>query len=86
MKGSVQKLLDNKDRVIVFEGQASVDTLATLPQSLLSGMKMNKFLGQLAVNFIRDRDPGNFRLRINKLHSIKDCEQKATGNYFFSKI
>ena len=42
VKGSVQKLLDNKDRVIVFEGQAR--------------------------------------------HSIKDCELKATGNYFFSKI
>merc|ERR1712172_277450 len=45
------------DRVIVFEGQASVDTLANSPQPLLSGM--------------------------NKLDSIKDCEQKASGNYFF---
>jgi len=67
------------DRVIVFEGQASVDTLANSPQPLLSGM--NKFLGQLEITF--RRDPNNFRPRINKLDSIKDCEQKASGNYFF---
>ena len=67
------------DRVIVFEGQASVDTLANSPQPLLSGM--NKFLGQLGITF--RRDPNNFRPRINKLDSIKDREQKASGNYFF---
>merc|ERR1712110_194649 len=67
------------DRVIVFEGQASVDTLANSPQPLLSGM--NKFLGQLEITF--RRDPNNFRPRINKLDSIKDCEQKLSGNYFF---
>lgn len=67
------------DRVIVFEGQASIDTLANSPQPLLSGM--NKFLGQLEITF--RRDPNNFRPRINKLDSIKDCEQKASGNYFF---
>merc|ERR1712098_571917 len=63
------------DRVIVFEGQASANTL----QPLLSGM--NKFLGQLEITF--RRDPNNYRPRINKLDSIKDCEQKASGNYFF---
>jgi len=67
------------DRVIVFEGQASVNTLANTPQPLLSGM--NKFLGQLEITF--RRDPNNYRPRINKLDSIKDCEQKASGNYFF---
>jgi len=67
------------DRVIVFEGQASVDTLANSPQPLLSGM--NKFLGQLEITF--RRDPNNFRPRINKLDSVKDCEQKLSGNYFF---
>jgi len=67
------------DRVIVFEGQASVDTLANTPQPLLSGM--NKFLGQLEITF--RRDPNNFRPRINKLDSVKDCEQKLSGNYFF---
>lgn len=67
------------DRVIVFEGTPSVDTVANTPQSLLGGM--NKFLAQLAITF--RRDPNNFRPRINKDRSVKDCEQKESGNYFF---
>jgi len=67
------------DRVIVFEGTPSVETVANSPQSLLGGM--NKFLSQLAITF--RRDPNNFRPRINKDRSIKDAEQKASGNYFF---
>jgi len=67
------------DRVIVFEGTPSVSTKANTPQSLLGGM--NKFLEQLQITF--RRDPNNFRPRINKLDSIKDCEQKLNGNYFF---
>merc|ERR1719357_2475 len=67
------------DRVIVFEGTPSVETTANTPQPLLGGM--NKFLGQLMITF--RRDPNNFRPRINKLNSIKDCEQKLSGNYFF---
>ncbi|XP_077983550.1 ATP-binding cassette sub-family E member 1-like [Glandiceps talaboti] len=67
------------DRVIVFEGNPSVDTKANTPQTLLSGM--NKFLQSLAITF--RRDPHNFRPRINKLHSVKDSEQKKSGQYFF---
>merc|ERR1712172_9644 len=67
------------DRVIVFEGAASVNTKACAPQSLLIGM--NKFLEQLQITF--RRDPSNFRPRINKLNSVKDSEQKHSGNYFF---
>merc|ERR1712043_75776 len=67
------------DRVIVFEGTPSVETTANSPQSLLSGM--NKFLEQLKVTF--RRDPNNYRPRINKANSIQDCEQKASGNFFF---
>lgn len=67
------------DKVIVFEGQPSVDTVANSPQSLLSGM--NKFLEQLNITF--RRDPNNFRPRINKLNSVKDSEQKLAGNFFF---
>merc|ERR1712066_61555 len=74
---SEQRLVAAK--VIKFEGVASVDTLANSPQPLLSGM--NKFLGQLEITF--RRDPNNFRPRINKLDSVKDCEQKLSGNYFF---
>ncbi|KAF7493024.1 ATP-binding cassette sub-family E member 1 [Sarcoptes scabiei] len=67
------------DRVIVFEGTPSVETLATSPQPLLSGM--NRFLELLNITF--RRDPNNFRPRINKLNSVKDTEQKRGGNYFF---
>ncbi|EKM76791.1 hypothetical protein AGABI1DRAFT_93955 [Agaricus bisporus var. burnettii JB137-S8] len=67
------------DRVIVFQGQPAVAATAAPPQSLLSGM--NKFLASLEITF--RRDPTNFRPRVNKLHSIKDREQKAAGNYFF---
>lgn len=67
------------DRVIVFEGEPSVDAVATSPQSLLAGM--NRFLELLNITF--RRDPNNFRPRINKLNSVKDTEQKKGGNYFF---
>jgi len=67
------------DRVIVFEGQPSISTKANSPQPLLGGM--NKFLEQLQITF--RRDPNNFRPRINKLNSVKDCEQKLNGNFFF---
>ncbi|KAG1714729.1 ATP-binding cassette sub-family E member 1 [Nymphon striatum] len=67
------------DRVVVFEGVPSIKTMANSPQSLLAGM--NKFLALLNITF--RRDPHNFRPRINKLHSVKDVEQKHSGNYFF---
>ncbi|KAG1932427.1 ATP-binding cassette sub-family E member 1 [Pimephales promelas] len=67
------------DRVIVFDGIPSRSTNANAPQNLLAGM--NKFLSQLEITF--RRDPNNFRPRINKLNSIKDVEQKKSGNYFF---
>ena len=66
-------------QVIVFEGLPSVSTKANTPQSLLGGM--NKFLEQLKITF--RRDPNNYRPRINKLNSVKDCEQKNSGNFFF---
>ena len=67
------------DRVVVFEGIPSIQTVATSPQILLTGI--NKFLKSLEITF--RRDPINHRPRINKLHSVKDTEQKASGNYFF---
>lgn len=67
------------DRVVVFEGIPSVNTRANTPTSLLLGM--NKFLRALEITFRRDSE--NFRPRINKLHSVKDSEQKKSGNYFF---
>ena len=67
------------DRVIVYDGTPSVKATATTPQSLLTGM--NKFLSSLEVTF--RRDPENYRPRINKMDSVKDVEQKSSGNYFF---
>ncbi|RWS26615.1 ATP-binding cassette sub-family E member 1-like protein [Leptotrombidium deliense] len=67
------------DRVVVFEGEPGVKTVAHSPQTLLAGM--NKFLQLLNITF--RRDPNNFRPRINKLDSVKDVEQKRGGNYFF---
>ena len=67
------------DRVIVFEGIPAVNSVACTPQSLLTGM--NRFLKNLGITF--RRDPTNFRPRINKAESVKDKEQKASGDYFF---
>ncbi|KAL9973783.1 hypothetical protein ACROYT_G020285 [Oculina patagonica] len=67
------------DRVVVFEGEPSVKTLANTPQTLLTGM--NKFLQSLEITF--RRDPSNFRPRINKMNSVKDTDQKRSGNYFY---
>uniref|UniRef100_A0A146URZ5 ATP-binding cassette sub-family E member 1 n=1 Tax=Fundulus heteroclitus TaxID=8078 RepID=A0A146URZ5_FUNHE len=67
------------DRVIVFDGQPSIHTTASSPMDLLTGM--NDFLKHLNITF--RRDPTNSRPRINKLNSIKDVEQKASGNFFF---
>lgn len=65
------------DRVIVFDGQPSVDAHANAPESLLTGC--NKFLQNLDVTF--RRDPNSFRPRINKHQSQLDQEQKLSGNY-----
>ncbi|KAK3176333.1 Fe-S cluster-binding ribosome biosynthesis protein [Lepraria neglecta] len=67
------------DRVIVFDGQPSIDARANTPESLLTGC--NKFLKNLDVTF--RRDPNNFRPRINKYQSQLDQEQKLNGKYFF---
>eukprot|EP01114_Cavostelium_apophysatum_P018210 TRINITY_DN558_c0_g1_i2.p1 TRINITY_DN558_c0_g1~~TRINITY_DN558_c0_g1_i2.p1 ORF type:complete len:641 (+),score=187.81 TRINITY_DN558_c0_g1_i2:54-1976(+) len=69
------------DRVVVYDGNPSVDCTAHSPQNLVSGM--NKFLKDLDITF--RRDPTNFRPRINKLLSVMDREQKEAGNFFVSE-
>eukprot|EP00916_Digyalum_oweni_P000081 GHVL01000106.1.p1 GENE.GHVL01000106.1~~GHVL01000106.1.p1 ORF type:complete len:633 (-),score=76.63 GHVL01000106.1:406-2241(-) len=66
------------DSVIVYDGIPGKDTVARSPEPLVSGL--NKFLESLGITF--RRDPTNFRPRINKLNSVKDKEQKLSGNYF----
>lgn len=67
------------DKVIYYDGEVGINCTAHSPESLLTGM--NKFLQQLNITF--RRDPTNWRPRINKMDSIKDAEQKLSGNYFF---
>lgn len=67
------------DRVVVFEGTPGLHGKALSPQPLVSGM--NTFLKNLGITF--RRDPTNSRPRINKLDSVKDREQKLSGDYFF---
>ncbi|KAI8541762.1 hypothetical protein RHMOL_Rhmol08G0087500 [Rhododendron molle] len=67
------------DRVIVYEGQASVDCTANAPQSLLTGMSL--FLSHLNITF--RRDPTNYCPRISKLESTKVREQKSAGSYYY---
>ena len=64
----------------MYEGTPAVDALARAPQPLQSGM--NRFLEGLNVTF--RRDPETHRPRINKLDSVVDREQKASGNYFYT--
>lgn len=68
------------DRVVVYEGQPAVECTANSPEGLIVGM--NRFLEHLAISF--RRDPTNFRPRINKPNSVKDAEQKSSGNFFFA--
>ncbi|CAI7610860.1 unnamed protein product [Penicillium glandicola] len=65
------------DRVIVFDGQPSVDARAQTPESLVGGC--NRFLKSLDVTF--RRDPTSYRPRINKYNSQMDQEQKLAGNF-----
>lgn len=67
------------DRVIVYDGKPGISARANAPCGLLEGM--NKFLKSLDITF--RRDPTNFRPRINQLNSVKDREQKLSGNYFY---
>ncbi|KAL3319489.1 ATP-binding cassette sub- E member 1 [Cichlidogyrus casuarinus] len=67
------------DRVVVFDGNPGIKARAQTPTNLVSGM--NTFLQSLQITF--RRDPTNARPRINKLNSVKDTDQKKSGNYFF---
>lgn len=64
------------DRVVVFSGRPAVEAQASRPQGLATGM--NSFLSSLDITF--RRDPTNFRPRVNKMDSLKDQEQKSSGN------
>ncbi|CAN0314217.1 unnamed protein product, partial [Discosporangium mesarthrocarpum] len=68
------------DRVVAYDGNPGIEVGPYPgPQGLLTGM--NTFLELLSITL--RRDPSNYRPRINKLDSIKDREQKKSGNFFF---
>jgi len=66
------------DKVIVFEGQPAVKSVALSPMSLQNGM--NYFLKSM--NITMRRDMASHRPRINKLDSLLHCEQMISGNLF----
>lgn len=59
----------------MFEGIPGKECRAHRPEGLVTGM--NRFLEMMEITF--RRDPTNFRPRINKMDSLKDKEQKASG-------
>ncbi|MCR8453397.1 MAG: ribosome biogenesis/translation initiation ATPase RLI [Crenarchaeota archaeon] len=69
------------DRIIVFDGQPGIRGQASKPLSLREGM--NTFLKYLGITF--RRDPETYRPRINKIGSRLDIEQKARGEYYYTR-
>jgi len=70
------------ERLIVFEGEPAVFGIAHPPSSMQKGM--NKFLSDLGITFRRDEE--TIRPRVNKKDSRLDREQKAKGEYYYSKV
>ena len=69
------------DSLLVFDGEGGSNGNAVGPRSLRKGM--NRFLSDVDVTFRRDHD--SHRPRINKSGSVKDHEQKASGEYFYTQ-
>ena len=68
------------NRLIVFEGQSSVEGHASAPLDKRNGM--NVFLKDAGITMRRDKDTA--RPRINKPGSALDTEQKAKGEYYYT--
>jgi ATP-binding cassette subfamily E protein 1 len=66
------------DRVITYNGEPGKSCIAEMPQPAIAGI--NKFLKSVNITYRMDKD--NYRPRINKPDSVKDKEQKRTGNYY----
>lgn len=68
------------DRLLVFEGEPGIKGISRSPLSMRNGM--NQFLRGLNITF--RRDDANKRPRVNKLGSVKDQEQKKSGEYYYA--
>lgn len=66
------------DRVVLFTGTPGVEAWASPAMSLSEGF--NSFLKGLKVTF--RRDPVNHRPRLNKPDSVKDRDQRGSGNFY----
>jgi ATP-binding cassette, sub-family E, member 1 len=69
------------DQLLIFEGESGKTGKATKPLQMREGMNM--FLKQMDLTFRRDPDTG--RPRANKPGSVKDREQKGSGEYYYSR-
>lgn len=68
------------DRLVIFEGNPSVQGHAFPPVEMHEGM--NLFLKEMNLTF--RRDPSTGRPRANKEDSVKDREQKQSGEYYYT--
>ena len=67
------------DNLMVFKGKPAVSGNAEGPYEMEKGM--NTMLKELKITLRRDEASG--RPRINKRDSVKDREQKSSGNYYY---
>jgi ATP-binding cassette subfamily E protein 1 len=68
------------ERLLVFDGKPGIEGNTHGPLSMRDGM--NHFLKELKITFRRDES--NKRPRVNKEGSVKDQEQKKSGEYYYS--
>ncbi len=68
------------NRLLVFEGESSLQGKASAPLNKRDGM--NKFLKITGITMRRDKD--TYRPRINKPGSSLDLEQKQKGEYYYT--
>ncbi|MBW3022151.1 ribosome biogenesis/translation initiation ATPase RLI [Candidatus Woesearchaeota archaeon] len=66
-------------KILVFEGEPAVKGKALGPFGMKEGM--SRFLKDLGITFRRDEE--SLRPRANKPGSVKDREQRSTGNYYY---
>lgn len=68
------------EKLVVFDGTPAKSGHAKGPYSMRDGM--NRFLEDLQITFRRDEESG--RPRVNKIDSVKDKQQKSSGNLYYS--
>ncbi len=67
------------DELMIFEGEGGKTGVATPQHEMREGM--NRFLKKMDITFRRDPETG--RPRANKPESVKDREQRSSGQYYY---